>query len=182
MSYAVSSPVIEGAVPVDEHMEVCEDGSPEYAPGGIALGTAPAELAQPKEAGLELQHPKAEARRTDDDGIEADAADIDPVPESPEYVLKQGSLDGSSSAHLDPVHTSARNADFHDPRTCCLQGGITRPASLMDFLLKSPCSSTYQASTGPLLLSYLRRALTSLPACSGYDVRFLLCADGLLLL
>ena len=134
MSYAVSSPVIEGAVPVqDEHMEVCEDGSPEYAPGGIALGTAPAEFAQPKEAGLELQHPKAEARRTDDDGIEADAADIDPVPESPEYVLKQGSLDGSSSAHLDPVHTSARNADFHDPCTCCLQGGITRPASLMEF-------------------------------------------------
>ena len=182
MSYAFTSPMIEGAALVDEHMEVCEDGSPEYAPGGIALGTAPAGLAQPKESSLDIQLPNAEARRSYDDGIEADAVDVDSGLESPEFVSEQGSLESSSSAHLDPVHTSARNADFHDPRTCCLQGGITRPASLMIFLLKSPCSSTYQASTGPLLLSYLRRALTSLPACSGYDVGFLVCADGLLLL
>ena len=79
-------------------------------------------------------------------------------------------------------HTSARNADFHDPRTCCFQGGSTRPASLMEFSPRSPCSSTSQASTGPLLPSYLPRALTSFPACSGYDVGFLLCAGGLLLL
>jgi len=79
-------------------------------------------------------------------------------------------------------HTSARNADFHDPRTCCFQGGSTRPASLMEFSPRSPCSSTSQASTGPLLPSYPPRALTSFPACSGYDVGFLLCAGGLLLL
>ena len=78
-------------------------------------------------------------------------------------------------------HTSARNADLHDPRTCCFQGGSTRPASLMEFSPRSPCSSTSQASTGPLLPSYLTRALTSFPACSGYNVGFLLCADELLL-
>jgi len=118
-------------------------------------------------------------------GVDIEMTEAAAVELEPDEALNpsaEGIASGGLRAYLDPVHTSARNADFHDPRTCCLQGGITRPASLMDFLLKSPCSSTYQASTGPLLLSYLRRALTSLPACSGYDVRFLLCAGGLLFL
>ena len=87
----------------------------------------------------------------------------------------------TTRAPVHPHHTPARNADFSDPRTCLFQGGSTRPASVMEFLRKSSCSSTSQASTGPLLLSYLPRALTSIPACSGYDVGFLLCAGGLLL-
>ena len=80
----------------------------------------------------------------------------------------------TTRAPLHPHHTPARNADFSDPRTCCFQGGSTRPASLMEFLRKSSCSSTSQASTGPLLPSYLPRALTSIPACSGNDVGFFL--------
>ena len=59
--------------------------------------------------------------------------------------------------------------------------GSAQPEPPMDFSPRSPCSSTSEASTGPLLLSNLPRAPASHSACSFFDVGLLLDADGVVL-